>query len=97
MHQLGEAKLCYGKNDLKISTAYKNKVLYFIHAMYPLRVNCSSALKHLPSGNPNWWSTPPYLDHCGSHSKEKGGHGVCQFLLFLLAYSHFTDWLKQVT
>lgn len=85
MHQLGETKLCCGNNDPKISKAYKSKVLYFIHAMYPVRVNCSSALKRVPSGNPSWWSTPPYLEHCGSHSKRKEDVVCASFYCFCLA------------
>lgn len=90
MHQLGEAKLCCGNYDPKISKAYKNKVLYVIHATYPLRISCSSALKHLSSGIPVGGEAPPYLDPCGSHSREKRGHGMHQFLMFLLSYSQFT-------
>lgn len=86
MHQSREAKLCCG--NLKISKAYKNKVLYVIHATYPLRVNSSSVLKHLHSKIPVGGTAPPYLEHCRSHSRKKRGRGMCQFLIFLLGHSH---------
>lgn len=68
MHQSREAKLCRG--NLKISKAYKNKVLYVIHAAYPLRVSCSSVLKHLHSKIPVGGAAPPHLEHCRSQRKE---------------------------
>lgn len=58
-------------------------VVYVIHATYPVRVSCSSALKHLSSGIPVGYA-PPCVDQWISRQRERG-HGMHQFLCFCLA------------